>query len=170
MRRRGVEQGGAEEHLRRLGPSLRLRPDRHRSAQQRALRVSRPRLGWRLGRDLGLPFAAAFVSFAAGAVVLAIVTFSVSAATHTTINWSQPAWWLFIAGGTLGTVYVTSAVVLTPQIGAAAVMGLAVTGQLLAGLVVDKTGFLGAPVHDVTPGRVAGAALLVAGAVMIRLL
>lgn len=123
-----------------------------------------------LGRDLGLPFAAAFVSFAAGAVVLAIVTFSVSAATHTAINWSQPAWWLFIAGGALGTVYVTSAVVLTPQIGAAAVMGLAVTGQLLAGLVVDKTGFLGAPMHEITLGRVGGAALLVAGAVMIRLL
>jgi len=106
----------------------------------------------------------------AGAVVLAIVTFSVSAATHTAINWSQPAWWLFIAGGALGTVYVTSAVVLTPQIGAAAVMGLAVTGQLLAGLVVDKTGFLGAPMHEITLGRVGGAALLVAGAVMIRLL
>src|SRR3569623_3821948 len=125
-----------------------------------------------LGRDLGLPFAAAFVSFAAGAVVLAIVTFSVSvsAATHTTINWSQPAWWLFIAGGALGTVYVPSAVVLTPQLGAAAVMGLAVTGQLLAGLVVDKFGFLGAPAHEISLGRIGGAILLVAGAVMIRLL
>lgn len=123
-----------------------------------------------LGRDLGLPFAAAFVSFAAGAVVLAIVTFSVSASTGTAIHWSQPAWWLFIAGGTLGTVYVTSAIVLTPQIGAAAVMGLAVTGQLIAGLIVDRFGFLGAPVHEITPGRLAGAGLLIAGALMIRLL
>src|SRR3569623_3269300 len=123
-----------------------------------------------LGRDLGLPFAAAGVAFAAGAIVLAIVTVSVSAATQTTIHWSQPAWWLFIAGGALGTVYVTSAVVLTTQIGAVVVMGLAVTGQQIAGLVVDQTGFLGAPVHDISPGRIAGAALLVAGAVMIRLL
>jgi transporter family-2 protein len=123
-----------------------------------------------LGRDLGLPLAAAFVSFAAGAIVLAVVTFSVAAVTHTTIAWSAPAPWLFVAGGALGTVYVTSAVVLTPQIGAAAVMGLAVTGQLLAGLVVDKTGFMGAPVHEISLGRIAGAALLVAGAVMIRLL
>jgi transporter family-2 protein len=127
-------------------------------------------LNAQLGRDLGQPFAAAFVSFAAGAVVLAVVTFSVAAATHAAIAWSQPAWWLFVAGGTLGTVYVTAAIVLTPQIGAAAVMGLAVTGQLLAGLVVDRFGFMGAPVHDITPGRIAGAALLVAGAVMIRLL
>jgi transporter family-2 protein len=61
-------------------------------------------------------------------------------------------------------------VVLTPKIGAAAVMGLAITGQLLAGLVVDKAGFLGAPMHEITLGRMAGAGLLVAGVVMIRLL
>jgi transporter family-2 protein len=123
-----------------------------------------------LGRSLGLPFAAAFVSFAAGAIILAVVTFGVAWATGTAIAWSVPAPWLFVAGGALGSVYVTSAVVLTPQIGAAAVMGLAVTGQLLAGLVVDKTGFLGAPMHEITLGRIGGAALLVAGAVMIRLL
>ena len=123
-----------------------------------------------LGRDLGLPFAAALVSFVAGAILLGAVTFIVAAATQTTIHWSQPAWWLFIAGGALGTVYVTSAVVLTPQIGAAAVMALAVTGQLLAGLFVDRVGFMGVAVRELTLGRIAGAALLVVGALMIRLL
>ncbi|HEX4298572.1 MAG TPA: DMT family transporter [Devosia sp.] len=124
----------------------------------------------RLGATLGLPFAAAFVSFAAGAVVLAIVTFGVAAATQTSIQWSAPAPWLFVVGGVLGTVYVTSAVVLTPQIGAAAVMALAVTGQLLAGIVIDRIGFLGLPVREISAGRIGGAVLLVAGALMIRLL
>jgi len=123
-----------------------------------------------LGRDLGLPFAAAFVSFAAGAIALGLVTFAVSAATSTTIHWGAPAPWLFVAGGLLGTVYVTSAVVLTPQIGAAAVMALAVTGQLLAGLLSDRFGFMGTAVRELTLGRIAGAVLLVAGALMIRLL
>ena len=123
-----------------------------------------------LGRDLGLPFAAAFVSFAAGTVVLAVVTFATAAALQVQIHWAQPAWWLFIAGGALGTVFVTSTIVLTPQIGAAAVMGLIVTGQLLAGLGIDKTGFLAAPMHGITPRRIVGAALLVVGALMIRLL
>lgn len=123
-----------------------------------------------LGRDIGLPFAAAFISFGSGAVVLGILTFAVSAATQTTLHWGVPAPWMFVAGGLLGMVYVTSAIVLTPQIGAAAVMGLAVTGQLVAGLFVDRVGFMGMAVREVTLGRVAGAALLVAGAVMIRLL
>lgn len=123
-----------------------------------------------LGRDIGLPFAAAFISFGSGAIVLGILTFAVSAATQTTLQWGVPAPWMFVAGGLLGMVYVTSAIVLTPQIGAAAVMGLAVTGQLIAGLVVDRVGFMGMAVREITLGRVAGAVLLVAGAVMIRLL
>jgi transporter family-2 protein len=123
-----------------------------------------------LGRDLGLPFAAAFVSFAAGAVLLAALMFAVAGMTHTAIQWSAPAPWTFVAGGALGLVYVTSAIVLTPQIGAAAVMGLAVAGQLLAGLFVDRIGFMGMAVREITLGRVTGAALLIAGAVMIRLL
>lgn len=122
-----------------------------------------------LGRDLGLPFAAAGISFLAGAIILGVVTFVVAAATHTTINWSAPAPWLFVAGGALGTVYVTSAVILTPQIGAAAVMGLAVAGQLLAGIFVDRVGFLGLAVREISLGRIAGAVLLVAGALLIRL-
>jgi transporter family-2 protein len=123
-----------------------------------------------LGRGLGLPFAAAGVSFIAGAIILIAVTFAVSAATQTTIHWTVPAPWLFVVGGALGTVYVTSTIMLTPQVGAAATMALAVTGQLLAGLVVDKFGFFGAPVHETSLGRIGGAALLVVGAIMIRLL
>jgi transporter family-2 protein len=124
----------------------------------------------RLGGALGMPYAAAAISFLAGAVILVIVTLAVAAATGTAIRWSAPAPWLFVTGGALGTVYVTSAILLTPQIGAAAVMGLAVAGQLLAGIVVDRIGFLGLPVHEISIGRIAGAVLLIAGALMIRLL
>jgi transporter family-2 protein len=49
-------------------------------------------------------------------------------------------------------------------------MGLAITGQLLAGLTLDRVGFMGMAVREITLGRAAGAALLVAGAIMIRVL
>jgi transporter family-2 protein len=123
-----------------------------------------------LGGALGLPFAASFVSFAAGAILLAVVTLAAAGVTQTTVAWSAPPPWLFVAGGVLGSIYVTSTIVLTPQIGAAAVMGLAVAGQLIAGLVVDRTGFMGMAVREVSIGRIAGAVLLVAGAMMIRFL
>ena len=63
----------------------------------------------------------------------------------------------------------TIALVLTPRLGAAATMAFIVTGQLLAGMIVDRFGLLGVPVREFSPGRIAGAALLVAGAVLIRI-
>jgi transporter family-2 protein len=70
----------------------------------------------------------------------------------------------------LGTVYVTTAIFLTPRIGAAAVMAFAVSGQLLAGILLDRIGFLGMAVREISVGRIGGAVLLVAGALMIRFL
>jgi len=77
---------------------------------------------------------------------------------------------MLVAGGLLGAVYVFSSIVLTPLMGAAAVMALSVAGQMLAGLVLNRTGFMGMAVRERFVGRVTGALLLVAGAVMIRTL
>ena len=40
---------------------------------------------------------------------------------------------MFVAGGCLGAIFVTCALILTPKLGAAATMAFIVTGQLLAG-------------------------------------
>ena len=47
-------------------------------------------------------------------------------------------------------------------------MALVVSGQLLAGLIVDKLGYFGLAVRELTLGRVTGACLLVVGALLIR--
>ncbi len=56
------------------------------------------------------------------------------------------------------------------RIGAAAVMAFAVSGPLLAGILLDRIGFLGMAVREISVGRIGGALLLVAGALMIRFL
>jgi len=123
-----------------------------------------------LGREFGMPFAAAAMSFLAGAVALWALSFAVSALGGTPIRFGAPAPWLLVTGGLLGAFFVTSTIVLTPMIGTAAVMALAIAGQLLAGLTLDKIGFLGTAVREISMGRIAGAILLVIGALMIRLL
>lgn len=123
-----------------------------------------------LSRDIGLPVAAAAISFLAGAAILVAVAVVMVRTEHATLAWQAPAPWLFVAGGLLGAVYVTSTILLTPKIGAAAVMALAISGQLLAGLLLDRVGFLGLAVREITLGRATGAALLVAGVLMIRFL
>jgi transporter family-2 protein len=122
-----------------------------------------------LARGLGVPVAAAAISFLAGAIVLAVVTLLATRMQGVAIDWKAPAPWLFVAGGVLGAVYVTSTVLLTPRIGAAALMAFLVAGQLLAGMLVDKAGILGVAMREISMGRIVGAVLLLAGALMIRI-
>jgi transporter family-2 protein len=122
-----------------------------------------------LARGLGLPVAAAAFSFLSGAIVLGIATLLVTRTQGISLDWKAPAPWLFVAGGVLGGSYVTISTLLIPRIGAAALMALIVAGQLLAGMLMDRIGFLGMAVREISLGRVAGALLLMAGAVLIRL-
>jgi len=121
-----------------------------------------------LARGLGQPVAAAAISFLSGAVVLGLVTAFLAQTQGASPNWKGPALWLFVVGGMLGAVYVTSAVILTPKLGAAALMAFLVAGQLIAGLAVDRIGFMGLAVRELSLGRVAGAGLLLVGALLIR--
>lgn len=123
-----------------------------------------------LGRNLSVPIAAAGVSFVAGAVLLWAIALIYSHLADTPINFGAPAPWTFVAGGVLGAFYVFSNIMLTPMIGAAAVMALSVAGQLVAGMFLDRIGFMGMAVREISLGRVAGAVLLVTGALMIRVL
>jgi bacterial/archaeal transporter family-2 protein len=122
-----------------------------------------------LARGLGLPVAAAAFSFLSGAIVLGLATLVVTRAQGITLDWKAPAPWLFVAGGLLGGSYVTISTLLIPRIGAAALMAFLVAGQLLAGMLLDRIGFLGMAVREISLGRIAGAVLLMAGAVLIRL-
>ncbi|PBB94400.1 hypothetical protein CK215_02935 [Mesorhizobium sp. WSM3864] len=119
-----------------------------------------------LARGLGLPVAAAAFSFLSGAVVLGIIAIAVVKLQGLSLDWKAPAPWLFVM---LGGFYVTLSTILTPRIGAAALMAFLVAGQLIAGMLVDRAGFLGVAVREVSLGRVAGAVLLLVGALLIRL-
>lgn len=122
-----------------------------------------------LARGLGIPIAAAAASFLSGAIILCLMTAVFSQVQGVSLNWRAPALWLFVAGGCLGGVYVTSAVFLVPRIGAAATMAFAVSGQLIAGMLVDRIGFMGVAVRELSLGRIGGAVLLLTGALLIRL-
>jgi transporter family-2 protein len=121
-----------------------------------------------LGRGLGLPVAAAAASFLSGAVLLALITALLTQAQGISLNWRAPAPWLFVAGGALGAAYVTSAILLVPRVGAAATMAFIVAGQLIAGMLIDRIGFMDVAVREITLGRISGALMLLGGALLIR--
>ena len=101
--------------------------------------------------------------------MLGIATLVVTRGQGIALDWKAPAPWLFVAGGVLGGAYVTISTLLIPRIGAAALMAFLVAGQLLAGMLLDRVGFLGMAVREISLGRVAGALLLMAGALLVRL-
>jgi bacterial/archaeal transporter family-2 protein len=71
-------------------------------------------------------------------------------------------------GGVLGAFYVTATIIVAPKIGAAALVSLVVTGQLIAALILDHYGFANFPQQDISLGKIAGALLLISGVILIK--
>jgi len=119
-----------------------------------------------LRAGVGSPIVAAFISFAVGSVcllgyALAVRTPWPSAAALAGL----PSWsWL---GGAMGAFYVAGTIMLAPKLGAANLIGITVASQLITSLVLDHYGAIGFAQHGINLWRVAGALLLIAGALLI---
>ncbi len=119
----------------------------------------------RLGKAVGtLPAAA--ISFGIGTVVLvALATFlgggwgRIGQARHLGL--------LYLTGGLLGAVYVTTVLVSVRTLGAGGVTAATIAGQLAAAVVVDQFGLLGVAKHPLSALRVAGLFLLAAGTFLV---
>jgi transporter family-2 protein len=119
---------------------------------------------------LGHPLAGATLSFCVGTVALLLITgLTVRGSVDVGVLKVLPLT-IILGGGLLGALYVTSNTVLTPRLGVAAVMALGICGQLLAGLLLDRFGLFGLVERELTPGRVSGALMVLAGALMVRFL
>jgi bacterial/archaeal transporter family-2 protein len=118
-----------------------------------------------VGRVLGSPLWASTVNFVVGLVALLACAVAFAPRLHTASFGQVPAWAWF--GGLLGAGYVAATTLLGPRLGALALLALLLVGQLLAALLIDQFGVLGFPRTAVTPSRLLGAALLVAGTLMV---
>ena len=76
-----------------------------------------------------------------------------------------PQAWL---GGVYGAFFVVAAAYSAPRIGVAATVTLLVAGQLAVAAVLDQFGAFGMPQQALSPARLAGLALVVAGVVLVR--
>ena len=75
--------------------------------------------------------------------------------------------WYYLLGGLLGAIYVANALVAVSSIGAGGVAAATITGQLAASVAIDRLGVLGLDQVALTPDRIVGVALLLAGTVLI---
>ena len=119
----------------------------------------------RLGNAMGGPLVGAFLSFLTGTIVLSVILLMQRKPillSHIT----QTPWWMWI-GGTLGAFMVFAAAYSVERLGSAAMLALIIAGQIITSLVIDHYGIL---VHNpvpVSPIRIAGAAMLLGGVILI---
>jgi bacterial/archaeal transporter family-2 protein len=81
----------------------------------------------------------------------------------------QTEWWNWI-GGPLGTLIVLAGATLVRQLGAAPFIALVVGGQLICSMLLDHFALLGLAQQSITPGRIFGGMLVVAGVLCIKYL
>jgi bacterial/archaeal transporter family-2 protein len=78
-------------------------------------------------------------------------------------------WWAWF-GGVLGAAVLISQPIAAPRLGAAPFMGILVTASVCASIALDHFGVAGFQEHAASWGRVAGAALMIAGVWLVATL
>jgi transporter family-2 protein len=117
-----------------------------------------------LGKATG-SMAAALVSFSIGTLALAAVVV-ISGKAGGLANTFDVSWY-YLLGGLLGALYVLNALVAVSAIGAGGVAAATVFGQLTASVAIDRLGLFGLDEVALSPQRVLGVVLLLAGTVLV---
>jgi transporter family-2 protein len=118
------------------------------------------RFGGRVGVLEALAFSTA-IQLVIAFVVLLAVRGGIGGLDHV---FKTPVWmWI---GGLMGFTVVTSITFAQPRIGATAVIGILIAGQLVMGAVIDRYGLFGVEQIGISPARATGIVLLGIGAAL----
>ena len=118
-----------------------------------------------LGKALGT-LQAATISFLIGTVVLAALTVTVGGGFGD-LGEIRHVGLLYLTGGLLGAIYVTTVLVTVRNLGAGGVTAATIAGQLTVSVIIDHLGILGVEKHSIDVAKVAGVVLLAAGTFLI---
>ena len=126
-----------------------------------------PSVNGHLGQNVQHPLQAALISFICGTGILLVISIATG---NFPPRLTSPAtalpWWIW-TGGLIGVVMVTTSLIFVPRVGSLPWFAAVMTGQTVIAILLDHYGLLGNPRAQVTPLRVLGAALLIAGVLVI---
>lgn len=122
-----------------------------------------------LAKRLEHPIQASLISFSCGLVVLVVACFGLGQRLPRPSMLASAPVWVWIGGGTVGAIFVTTSLIAAPRLGAAYWVSLIVAGQMFASLLLDEFGWLGFARRSVGWEGWLGAGLIVAGVAMVSL-
>jgi bacterial/archaeal transporter family-2 protein len=114
-----------------------------------------------LSAALGSPLGASAVQLTIGATLLIVLAALAGGLGAAALLDDADAWHL--VGGLGSAIYITAGILLFPRLGAVVTVGLFVTGQMLASLLLDGAGWLGVEQEPIGAVAIAGAAAVLAG-------
>lgn len=118
-----------------------------------------------LGRAIGT-WQAAALSFLIGTVALVLIA-SLAGGGLGSLGELRNVSWLYLCGGLLGALYVTSVLVTVRTIGLGGVTAATIAAQLAVSVVVDHFGLLGVVRQPLTVVRAVGVVLLGLGTYLV---
>ena len=125
-----------------------------------------PSMNATLARAIGSSNGASALSIAVALLtMLALIAFT-GAGDISRERLAEVPWWIFFAG-TAGALFVAGGTYIAPVTGTLLFFVCVVAGQLTASIIADHFGILGFEVREVTPMRLAGVGLAIAGAVLV---
>ncbi|MCW2242720.1 DMT family transporter [Azospirillum canadense] len=120
-----------------------------------------------LRTEIGSPWWAGFVSYFVGMLAMLAVALT-SSGPRLPDSFAGVTSWLSWTGGLFGALFIGTAILMVPRLGAATVLALIVVGQMTGSLAFDHFGLFGLSQQPVSVTRLAGAASLILGVVLIR--
>jgi transporter family-2 protein len=131
-----------------------------------ALQAWGPPMNNALRNSMVNPWLSSLVSFMPIVAFLSVIWICQPHPFPTRESIATMPWWAPL-GGLVGAFAVVVGLLFVGQVGAATFGGLTITANILMSLLVDKYGWFGMSVHELTPGRAAGAILMVSGIFLI---
>jgi len=131
-----------------------------------ALTAAQPPTNAVLSRASGSPIFAALLSFSVGTLVL-IALLLVLQPRLTLGPLREVPWWAW-AGGFYGAFFVAVGAYAAPRLGVAPLVTIGVAGSMMGALIIDHYGAFGLARAPISPGRIVGVLLVLAGVVLVR--
>jgi transporter family-2 protein len=110
---------------------------------------------------------AALVSFSVGTIALLCIAIATGQKLSALANLPKAEAWMLI-GGLLGAVFVFGTTLIAPKLGAATMLSLIITGQIIASMLFDRFGWFAMPLKDISWPRLLGAVLVVIGVLLVN--
>lgn len=120
-----------------------------------------------LSRGLGHPLWATLASLMVSILVLLPVIIALRLPLPSLGFISKAPLWMW-AGGAFGVCFIALALMLLPKLGASGFIALALTGQVVASLLLDHFGWFGLAERPLNLSKLLGAVLLIAGVGLIH--